>query len=105
MPLLDDIVRRVHESFSGSDRDKAAGLLLGTRIHDGSLAEPRLQRCALVASQGSLETLQYYVKLLAVDFATSLWRESMSQSQVSLFGYETSVAHSTSPSNNRWSGP
>jgi hypothetical protein len=68
VPLLDDIVRRVHESFSGSDRDKAAGLLLGARIHDGGLAEPRLQRCALVASQGSLETLQYYVKLLAVDF-------------------------------------
>jgi len=68
VPLLDDVVRRVHESFSGSDRDKAAGLLLGARIHDGSLAEPRLQRCALVASQGSLETLQYYVKVLAVDF-------------------------------------
>ena len=68
MPLLDDILRRAHESFSGSDRDKAVDLLLGARIHDGSLAEPRLQRCALVASKGSLETLQYYVKLLAVDF-------------------------------------
>jgi hypothetical protein len=37
-------------------------------VHDGSHAGPRLQRCALVASRGSLEKLQYYLKLLEVDF-------------------------------------
>jgi hypothetical protein len=67
-PVLTTSCDAYMSPFSGSDRDKAAGLLLGARIHDGSLAEPRLQRCALVASQGSPETLQYYVKLLAVDF-------------------------------------
>jgi hypothetical protein len=38
------------------------------RMHDGSLAEPRLQRCALVASKASLEKLHYYVKQLRVAF-------------------------------------
>lgn len=68
MALLDDIVRRVRESFAGLDRDEARDLLLEARIHDGTFAEPRLQRCALVASKGSLATLRYYVKLLAVDY-------------------------------------
>jgi hypothetical protein len=30
--------------------------------------ETTVRRCALVASRGSLERLQYYVKLLEVDF-------------------------------------
>ena len=38
------------------------------RIYDGSIAEPRLQRCALEASCGSIEKLKYYVNLLTVDF-------------------------------------
>ena len=68
MRLLDDIARRVDESFSAPDRDRAAALLLRARVHDGSPADPRLIRCALEASRGSLETLQHYVNLLAVDY-------------------------------------
>jgi hypothetical protein len=68
VPLLDDIVKHVHQSFSGADLEAAIGLLAGARIHDGSPAEPRLQRCALVAAKESLQKLDYYVKLLAIDF-------------------------------------
>jgi hypothetical protein len=67
VPLLDDIAGQIQRSFTGSDRAAATVLLLNARIHDGSAAGPRLQRCALVASQGSLERLQHYVKLLEVD--------------------------------------
>jgi hypothetical protein len=70
VPLLDDIagqIQQIQQSFTGSDRAAATVLLLNARIHDGSSAGPRLQRCALVASQGSLERLQHYVKLLEVD--------------------------------------
>jgi hypothetical protein len=65
--LLDDIAGQVQRSYSGSDRDAAIALLLNARIEDGSAAAPRLQRCALLASQGSLEKLRHYVKLLEVD--------------------------------------
>jgi hypothetical protein len=68
VPLLDDIAVQVQHSFSGSDRDTATTLLLNAQIEDGSVAGPRLQRCALVASRGSLERLRHYVKLLEVDF-------------------------------------
>ena len=68
VPLLDDIAGQVQRSFSGSDRDAATALLLNARIHDGSAAEPRLLRCALLAAQGSIEKLRHYVKLLEVDF-------------------------------------
>ena len=66
--LPDDIARRVTELFPDSDREAAASWLLRAKIHDGSTAGPRLQRCALIASRGSLEKLEYYVRLLAVDF-------------------------------------
>jgi len=68
MPLPDDIVKWVHQSFSGADRETATALLLDARIGDGSPAEPRLLRCALVAAKDSLDKLGYYLKLLAVDF-------------------------------------
>jgi hypothetical protein len=67
VPLLDDIAGQIQQSFTGTDRDAATALLLNARIHHGSAAEPRLQRCALVASQGSLDRLRHYVKLLEKD--------------------------------------
>ena len=66
--MLDDIEKQVQQSFSVPDREAAIALLQGARIHDGSFAEPRLQRCALVASGGSLEKLRYYVEMLKVDY-------------------------------------
>jgi hypothetical protein len=68
VPLLGDIAMQIQQSFSASDKDGAMSLLLDARIHDGRAAEPRFQRCALVAAQGSLEKLRHYVKLLEVDF-------------------------------------
>jgi len=68
MALPDDIIKRLHQSFSGADREAAIALLDNARLHDGSPPEPRLQRCALIAAKGSLEQLHYYVKLLALDF-------------------------------------
>jgi hypothetical protein len=66
--LPDDITRRVEAWFSEPDRSIALALLSRAVIHDGKLADDRLRRCALVASKGSLEKLQYYVGLLAVDY-------------------------------------
>jgi hypothetical protein len=68
MPLLDDISRRVDESFAIADRPAAVALLSDAVLHDGAAAGPRLQRCALVASKGSVERLKYYVDLLKVDY-------------------------------------
>src|ERR1700674_4097787 len=63
MRLSDDISRQIGELFAEPERAPAEALLLGAKIHDGSTAECRLQRCALVASKGSLERLKYYVGL------------------------------------------
>jgi hypothetical protein len=66
--LPEDIARRVIEWFSEPDRSIALAMLSRAVIHDGKLADDRLRRCALVASKGSLEKLQYYVDLLKVDY-------------------------------------
>jgi len=67
MPLADDIACRIQEVFSTQDRETASVLLSGAKDPGGLPADARLQRCALVASRGSLDRLNYYVKLLAVD--------------------------------------
>jgi hypothetical protein len=66
--LPDDITRRIDKWFAAPERPGALGLLSSAVIHDGKLADDRLRRCALVASKGSLEKLQYYVDLLKVDY-------------------------------------
>jgi hypothetical protein len=63
-----DISRRLDEMFADAERPMALAALLGAVIHDGSPADTRLKRCALVASGGSLYKLQYYVGLLKVDY-------------------------------------
>jgi hypothetical protein len=68
MPILEDILRRVEATFAIADRSTAVVLLSNAVIHDGTAAGPRLQRCALMASKGSLELLQYYVDLMKVDY-------------------------------------
>jgi hypothetical protein len=68
MTVPDDVSRRVDECFAISDRPTAVTLLSDAVIHDGAAAGPRLQRCALAASKGSLERLKYYVELLKEDY-------------------------------------
>jgi hypothetical protein len=67
MRLLPDIASRIEQEFMPSEVPVAAAALAGAVCEDGSPADPRLQRCALVASAGSMEKLQYYVGLMAVD--------------------------------------
>ncbi len=58
----------MEEPVADADRPTVVGLLSDAMIHDGTATRPRLQRCALVASKGSLERLQYFVDLLKVDY-------------------------------------
>ncbi len=70
MKLLADIEAYIGKRFPESQVSVASALVAGAVIEDGTPASPRLQRCALLASEGSLERLQYYVELLAID-----WRD------------------------------
>jgi hypothetical protein len=51
-----DLLRHIQRKFAKGDRAAAVTLVLCARSHEG-VAGPRLQRCALVASNGSLERL------------------------------------------------
>jgi hypothetical protein len=62
-----DLLRHILRHFAKDDRAGAISLLLCARSHEGE-AGPRLQRCALVASNGSLERLMHYVRMLEVDY-------------------------------------
>jgi hypothetical protein len=68
--MTDDVERFITRRFDASDREAAAALVASATIHDGSVAEARLLRCAVVASGGSLQTLQTYIDLLKID-----WRD------------------------------
>ena len=70
-PILPaDLLRHIQRKFAKGERAAAITLLLSARSHEG-LAAPRLQRCALVASNGSLERLMHYVRMLEVDYRDS----------------------------------
>jgi hypothetical protein len=63
-----DLLRHIERNFAKADRAAAVTLLLCERSHKG-VAGPRLQRCALVASNGSLERLMHVItrrKLAAI---------------------------------------
>jgi len=68
MRLLPDIAARIDHEFQRSDVPAAIAILAGAVREDGSPADPRLLRCALVASAGSLEKLRHYVGLIAIDY-------------------------------------
>ena len=63
-----DVERFVARKFDASDQDEALALLEAATIHDGSRAEPRLVRCAAVASGGSIERLRMEIETLKHDF-------------------------------------
>jgi hypothetical protein len=66
--LTPDIERFIARKFNASDRDAALALCRSATIHDGSTAGPRLIRCALVACDGSLESLRGELEHLTVDY-------------------------------------
>jgi hypothetical protein len=68
MHLLPDIAARIDREFQRSDVPAVVAVLAGAVREDGSVADPRLLRCALVASAGSLEKLRYFVELIAIDY-------------------------------------
>ena len=70
MALTEDMVRYIDATFAAEDRAAVTQLVSNATIHDCSPAGPRLKRCALVGSRGSMATLEYLVGLLRVD-----WRD------------------------------
>lgn len=68
MKLLPDIDIYVREYFEPANVDVAIQILENATIHDGTEASPRLQRCALVASDKTLQGLRYQIEGLAIDY-------------------------------------
>ncbi len=68
MELPEDIRKYVKNEFASEQIAEAFSLLENAVMHDGSAAEPRLLRCALVASKNNIERLRYQVDGLAYDF-------------------------------------
>jgi hypothetical protein len=68
--VIEDVERFITRRFAPSDREAAVALVTSATIHDGSVAGPRLIRCAVVASGGSMDTLRTYIDLLKID-----WRD------------------------------
>jgi hypothetical protein len=66
--IPDDVERFIARKFSPADQAEVRRLLDGAVIHDGSAAEPRLLRCAAVASAGSVERLRMEVESLRRDY-------------------------------------
>lgn len=68
MEFYSDIIEKIEELFKETEIADAIVLLESAKMHDNSEPPPRCLRCALVASQGSLAKLKYYVDLLAIDY-------------------------------------
>lgn len=66
--LTPDVEKFLSRRFVGSEREAAAALCRSATIHDGSSAGPRLVRCALLASAGSLEKLRVAIEHLKIDY-------------------------------------
>ena len=60
----------ITQNFAPADQEQAVWVLSGARIETGDAPSPRLIRCALVASAGSLERLRAQVAQMKVD-----WRD------------------------------
>jgi hypothetical protein len=60
----------ITRNFAPADQDQAISVLSGARIETGAAPSPRLMRCALVASGGSLDQLRVRVAQMKVD-----WRD------------------------------
>ena len=70
MALTADMESFIARTFKGSDREAALSLCRSATIEDGSPAGPRLIRCALIASEASLEKLRVEIEHLKID-----WRD------------------------------
>lgn len=68
MKLSSDVAQQIKILFPAAERLQALDLIEKAVLHDGRAADVRCQRCAIAASQGSLQKLDYYVSLLKVDY-------------------------------------
>ena len=68
MVIPADVKKFVARKFDASERDIALALLESATLHDGSAPGPRLMRCAVVASGGSLDRLRREVESLKRDY-------------------------------------
>jgi hypothetical protein len=63
-----DIHRHLERCFTSEDQDLALLLIREAKLHDGTVPEDRLVRCALVAANGSLVHLRSLIELLTIDY-------------------------------------
>ena len=63
-----DIEKFIARKFGAADQIEALALLEAATIHDGSKPEPRLLRCAAVASGGSMDRLRMEIETLKRDY-------------------------------------
>jgi uncharacterized protein (UPF0335 family) len=66
--IPDDVRQFIARRFKTEERTEALELLKAAVIHDGSAPGPRLLRCAVVASCGSMERLRMEVETLKHDY-------------------------------------
>jgi hypothetical protein len=68
MALPHDVKRFIAKSFEVVERSTATELCESATLHNGSPASPRLIRCALIASKGSLDQLRSDIAHLKIDY-------------------------------------
>lgn len=68
MPLPSDIVAYIESAFPPPARAEVCSLVTTATLHDGSPADNRCQRAALVAAHGSVEKLKHFMALLKIDY-------------------------------------
>ncbi|SRR5258708_6775464 len=66
--IPNDVEKYIARRFEAADQAEALELLKTATIHDGSKPEPRLLRCAAVASAGSIERLRMEIESLKRDY-------------------------------------
>ena len=68
MTLPADVKRYVERTFAAPDRATVLELISNAVIHDGQPAEPRLVRCALISSGGTVPGLRRQLEQLKFDY-------------------------------------
>ena len=68
MEITKDIAKKIEELFPETEWPMVKELVANAKIHDGELADDRLRRCVVFASEGSMEKLNSYLDLLKDDF-------------------------------------
>ena len=66
--LPDDVSKYVARRFAVAEQEEALRLLEAAVLHDGTLPEARLIRCAAVASGGSIARLRVEIETLKHDY-------------------------------------